>query len=131
MQDIDFNNSLLFFGSIAIFFFIRNIYIYCYNSSNIINEQEPLLINCKKKPQKRYTKLQFKENESYDSCTICLNDFIIDENILKLSCNHIYHEECIKLWFKKKSNCPNCLNSFSSDEDISPISNINNYSILI
>ena len=71
----------------------------------------------------RYKKMKYNDEIEYDeSCTICLDDFNRNEKILKLKCNHIYHEKCIKTWFTKKSNCPNCNNSFSSEDNISPIS---------
>jgi hypothetical protein len=73
----------------------------------------------------RYEKIKFNdEQEYYDTCTICLDDFDNNEKILKLTCKHIYHEKCIKTWFTKKSNCPNCNNSFSSDDNISPICDV-------
>ena len=71
----------------------------------------------------RYSKIEYNNELEYDdSCTICLNDYYDKEKILKLKCNHIFHEKCIKTWFEKKSNCPNCITSFSSDDNISPIS---------
>ncbi len=39
-------------------------------------------------------------------CSICLNDFENNENILILPCIHIFHENCLKEWFKKRSTCP-------------------------
>lgn len=77
---------------------------------------------CKPK-HKNYQKIQFDiDTEYFDSCTICLEDFNDKEKLLKLKCNHIYHEQCIKTWFNKKRICPNCANSFSSIESVSPIS---------
>lgn len=94
------------------FVILRLLIINCCNLKNL----------CKSK-HKNYEKIQFNsETEYFDSCTICLEDFNDKEKLLKLDCNHVYHEHCIKTWFKKKKKCPNCANSFSSVESISPIS---------
>lgn len=51
-------------------------------------------------------------NEHMDSCTICLEGFIIDESdILILFCKHIFHNDCLKNWLNKNllmPKCPNC-----------------------
>lgn len=39
-----------------------------------------------------------------DNCSICLLD--IDNNGIKLNCNHIFHSSCIKKLLK--FNCPIC-----------------------
>ena len=94
------------------FIILRLVLLNCCNLKNL----------CKPK-HKNYEKINFNsETEYFDSCTICLEDFNDKEKLLKLDCNHIYHEHCIKTWFKKKRKCPNCANSFSSVESISPIS---------
>lgn len=41
-------------------------------------------------------------------CAICYIDFENEDNIAKLTCNHTFHEECIKEWFKYKQICPYC-----------------------
>ena len=38
----------------------------------------------------------------------CNNNSDDKNNSIKLFCNHSYHNSCIKLWLKQKSNCPNC-----------------------
>ena len=45
-----------------------------------------------------------KENE----CSICLEEYNGDKDIIKLKCNHEYHKECIKAWFDINKNCPQC-----------------------
>ena len=45
-----------------------------------------------------------KENE----CSICLEEYNRDKDIIKLKCNHEYHKECIKAWFDINKNCPQC-----------------------
>lgn len=43
-----------------------------------------------------------------DECIICLEKYNINDKIVRLNCNHVYHKNCIKLWFKKKKTCPIC-----------------------
>ncbi|OUM67295.1 hypothetical protein PIROE2DRAFT_58846 [Piromyces sp. E2] len=52
------------------------------------------------------------EEEDYvEPCSICLEDLIPEnkeeaENLGILSCNHKFHEACIKLWSEKACTCP-------------------------
>ena len=46
--------------------------------------------------------------EDYNLCDICGDP--LNNNIAKLSCNHIFHYECIKMAYKysKNTECPYC-----------------------
>ena len=51
------------------------------------------------------------ENNQYDVdnnwiCVICLEN--TQDNIVKFTCNHIYHKECIKEWCYRDNHCPIC-----------------------
>lgn len=54
--------------------------------------------------------VELYDEEKYceKGCVICLDAFKKDEKISKLECNHIYHTECIKLWFTNNLSCPMC-----------------------
>lgn len=43
-----------------------------------------------------------------DCCSICINDFDVDERVCFLKCNHIFHKNCIMKWLLKKNTCPLC-----------------------
>ena len=47
-----------------------------------------------------------------NDCSICLEDFKRDDNVITLQCKHIFHENCLINWFiKQNSNkieCPIC-----------------------
>ena len=49
-------------------------------------------------------------NNLSESCSICLENFINKEKVIKLDCNHIFHTKCIHKWFKNKEQkiCPLC-----------------------
>jgi hypothetical protein len=50
--------------------------------------------------------LPFFTNDNKD-CSICLSS--IDKNTEKeLTCNHIFHDNCITEWLKNKNSCPMC-----------------------
>lgn len=41
-------------------------------------------------------------------CSICQEEYVIGDEIGNLRCDHRYHTECIKQWFKLKNWCPIC-----------------------
>ncbi|KAJ8539662.1 hypothetical protein K7X08_013914 [Anisodus acutangulus] len=41
-------------------------------------------------------------------CSICQEEYVIGDEIGNLGCEHGYHTECIKQWFKLKNWCPIC-----------------------
>ena len=54
--------------------------------------------------------LENTDNLSPDKkrCTICLDNFQILDNIINLSCLHMFHENCIKKWLNENNFCPIC-----------------------
>ena len=50
-----------------------------------------------------------EEPEEDCMCPICMDSFKRGDRIMGLcGCSHIYHEGCIKVWFKKSCLCPLC-----------------------
>ena len=49
-----------------------------------------------------------------DTCAVCLSTFKENETVRILSCNHIYHKDCIDRWLlnKEEPNCPKCRQAF-------------------
>ena len=43
-----------------------------------------------------------------ECCAICKENFELEENIITLTCSHIFHSDCISEWIKYKSECPVC-----------------------
>jgi hypothetical protein len=42
-------------------------------------------------------------------CTICLDDFEKDSNVLITKCKHLFHKDCCDTWLKNYSvKCPIC-----------------------
>ncbi|KAM9979543.1 hypothetical protein ACTFIY_008803 [Dictyostelium cf. discoideum] len=49
-----------------------------------------------------------KNKTRIGDCTICLCEFPIDTEALKLPCKHYFHHECLDSWLKTSAACPNC-----------------------
>lgn len=70
-----------------------------------------------------------KENEEENNfCCICLQQYKIEENVIEMSCNHLYHSECIEEWLNNNPTCPICRTDVINENnnvilDISDISN--------
>ena len=45
-------------------------------------------------------------------CCICQETIEYGHNIYLLSCNHCFHQNCLKKWFNQKSECPYCRKRF-------------------
>ena len=89
------------------FLFVGVSTLFCYYFCSILFD---ILID-KYKRYKIETKLllpinikDIKENK----CSICLEEYIENNNIIKLNCEHQYHKECIKEWLNINRNCPQC-----------------------
>lgn len=46
--------------------------------------------------------------DTEEHCTICLDQYNVDETLTKLHCGHIYHTKCITPWLEAKGVCPVC-----------------------
>ena len=49
-----------------------------------------------------------EEDEEGDKCTICLSEFETDEDVRRLPCMHLFHEECVDQWLGQNKRCPIC-----------------------
>mmetsp|Transcript_11329 Transcript_11329/g.16781 ORF Transcript_11329/g.16781 Transcript_11329/m.16781 type:complete len:297 (+) Transcript_11329:135-1025(+) len=55
--------------------------------------------------QGEMTKEQYEE---IFSCSLCLDEYKINDKLLKLPCYHLYHDECIRKWISNHNTCPIC-----------------------
>lgn len=46
--------------------------------------------------------------EKNKECSICISDFTNESIISITKCNHVFHTDCIKEWYKYKTDCPIC-----------------------
>ena len=48
-----------------------------------------------------------KEMTVGDMCTVCMEQYELDQTIKRLPCNHVFHAKCIDMWLEYSSrNCP-------------------------
>ncbi|KAK2964127.1 hypothetical protein BLNAU_658 [Blattamonas nauphoetae] len=66
-------------------------------------------------PKHLVTKPSGEVESLFGTCSICITPISIDDTctIIK-KCDHAFHTECIKPWFKTKKNCPVCRGLISS-----------------
>jgi hypothetical protein len=43
-----------------------------------------------------------------EECTICHENYKLNEFKRQLDCNHFFHKKCIDKWIKDNMNCPMC-----------------------
>ena len=59
--------------------------------------------------------------EVCEACAICVDDFVADEMVRVLPCNHIFHSQCIDEWLTNHSSlCPLCKKEVSRQRGLSP-----------
>ena len=56
----------------------------------------------------QFLNLEESKKEKNNECSICISDFTNDSIISITKCNHIFHTDCIKEWYKYKTDCPIC-----------------------
>jgi hypothetical protein len=57
-----------------------------------------------------------KDEYANKECNICMDEYKIGDNIVKLACNHIFHKDCIKNWLcNERVTCPVCRKDIRND----------------
>lgn len=69
---------------------------------DIVLYNEPLISQIQAKPTNIILKTKLENN----ICSICLEDFELQEKIYKLKCKHYYHINCLDKWLENKNTCP-------------------------
>lgn len=46
--------------------------------------------------------------DAKQQCSVCWDDFKLDEDVRQLRCEHIFHEACIIPWLELHNTCPVC-----------------------
>ncbi|CAF1016579.1 unnamed protein product [Rotaria sordida] len=47
-------------------------------------------------------------NVSDTTCIICREEMQVQQSIKRLSCQHIFHKNCLRSWFQRQQACPIC-----------------------
>lgn len=53
-----------------------------------------------------------EEEDGDGKCSICLETFVGNEQVVVTPCNHMFHEECLLPWVKRHGQCPVCRHEF-------------------
>ena len=48
-------------------------------------------------------------NHDNDVCSICISEINHRDRIGVISCEHMFHVDCLKVWLKRKNVCPLCM----------------------
>ncbi len=51
-----------------------------------------------------------------ENCSVCKDNFELNQNVLKLTCKHVFHEECIMPWLTERNSCPTCRYELPTDD---------------
>ena len=57
-----------------------------------------------------------KNNEIEKNCSICKDEFELNQFTTKLPCSHLYHNECILPWLNERNSCPTCRYELETDD---------------
>jgi len=50
----------------------------------------------------------YRTNDGLGECIICYRAMGPGQNVLLISCGHVYHSWCLNAWFLKREVCPIC-----------------------
>lgn len=50
-------------------------------------------------------------DESEKECSICIEEYKVNDRLKVIACAHKFHSDCIRAWLKKNETCPLCLSS--------------------
>jgi hypothetical protein len=42
------------------------------------------------------------------TCSICIDEWAVKDELAKLSCGHVFHSTCIQRWVVRSASCPEC-----------------------
>mmetsp|Transcript_3128 Transcript_3128/g.7928 ORF Transcript_3128/g.7928 Transcript_3128/m.7928 type:complete len:242 (+) Transcript_3128:90-815(+) len=61
-------------------------------------------------PPERWT-YQYIHQEGDAECRICLEEYVCDDEIVRLPCMHYAHTQCLEKWLRRSACCPVCRTS--------------------
>ena len=74
-----------------------------------LNELNDVKITLTKEQFDKFEKKSVSESDKLTNCSICMDNYKLDEKMIILKCNHTYHENCIENWLcNQKVTCPIC-----------------------
>ena len=71
-------------------------------------EEQPSLEKNKEEIEVESVKYETIVEKKEKKCCICLADFLNDEDVSLIKCEHLFHSSCIKEWSTYNITCPVC-----------------------
>ena len=69
-------------------------------------------------PTSKFTQANLDNfSEENKSCSICQENYKVNEKYIILPCLHRFHVDCVSTWFERKSTCPICKRKVSGEND--------------
>ena len=65
----------------------------------------------------KITDKKLKEFGIENSCPVCKEDFVINEDCLLMPCEHHFHKDCLIPWLKERNSCPVCRFELPTDDE--------------
>ena len=91
-------------------------------SIELANRPTHLKLKTRRYVEKDVSEAEEDENDE-NTCSICFGKIEYGERVGELSCNHVFHVDCLKGWLSRRNVCPLCLQpniatpEFASDQD--------------
>ena len=63
------------------------------------------------------TEKKLKEFGFENSCPVCKDEFVINEECLLMPCEHHFHKDCLIPWLKERNSCPVCRYELPTDDE--------------
>jgi len=76
--------------------------------SLVISGPTGIIIDTHEQQTQREVHDTLATDEEIPDCSICIEPIRSNNSVVKLPCGHIFHPECIRVWFKGSKRCPNC-----------------------
>ena len=97
---------VMIWGSIGFCRIIKHCQYYSHNNQRLITNNNQSEINIEDIEK---TLIKFNDEEHTEkTCSICLDEYLNNDELFKLMCNHYYHKKCIIDWLTNNSSCPLC-----------------------
>lgn len=91
------------------FLLLSSMLLFYYYQAEIVNALNEIYYNRNTDTDIFLT--EYKGSKNLLDCSICLDNFIDQDNIFKINCpctEQYYHKDCIKNWLDKNCSCPIC-----------------------
>ena len=63
------------------------------------------------------TEKKLKDFGFENSCPICKDEFVVNEECLLMPCKHHFHKDCLIPWLKERNSCPVCRYELPTDDE--------------